>query len=133
MEEKSVILFDGVCNLCNDAVNFVIDHDRNNHFQFASLQSDFGKSILEKYLLQNLNLDTFVLIENNKAYLKSTAALRVCKRLGFPFLIAFPFIIVPKFIRDGIYNWVAKNRYQWFGKSATCRIPTPELRNKFLG
>lgn len=133
MIEKSILLFDGVCNLCNGAVNFVIDHDSAYHFQFASLQSDFGKTILEKYNLQHLNLDTFVLIQNNNAYLKSTAALRVCKELGFPFYLAFALLTIPTFIRDGVYNWVAKNRYQWFGKSASCRIPTPELRDKFLG
>jgi len=133
MNPKSIILFDGICNLCNGAINFVIAHDSNNHFQFASLQSEFGKALLLKYKIKNTSLDTFLLVENDQIFIKSTAALRVCKSLGFPFYFAFSFIAIPLFFRDSIYNWVAKNRYQWFGKSATCSIPTPELIDKFLG
>ncbi|MBK5208156.1 MAG: thiol-disulfide oxidoreductase DCC family protein [Flavobacteriaceae bacterium] len=131
-ENKSIILFDGVCNLCNASVNFVIKHDKKKHFLFASLQSDAAKEILLQFNLKNLTIDTVFLVENNKIYDKSTAALKIAKHLGGGFKTFYLFFIVPKFLRDWIYNFVANHRYQWFGKRESCMIPSPELKNRFF-
>ncbi|MEM1136113.1 MAG: DCC1-like thiol-disulfide oxidoreductase family protein [Bacteroidota bacterium] len=127
----SIILFDGVCNLCNGSVNFIIDYDKANSFKFASLQSEKGKTLLKKYQL-DLQLNSIVLIENGKAFQKSTAALRISKKLSFPFFLLSFFLFTPRSIRDFAYDMIAKNRYAWFGKSDSCRIPTPELQTKFI-
>ena len=132
MYQHSIILFDGVCNLCNGAVNFVIKRDNRNQFLFASLQSEEGKRILEEHNFPENKMKSFFLVENRKVYDRSAAALRVVKRLTGLWPILYGLIIVPKFIRDGIYSWIAKNRYQWFGKKDECMIPTPELKAKFL-
>ena len=132
MGEGGIILFDGVCNLCNRAVQFVIKRDNKNYFRFASLQSDIGQQILRQYTLPTNITDSFLLVENEKVFDRSTAALRVLKQLKnlWPFLYAF--IIVPKFMRDAVYNFIARNRYRWFGKTDECMLPTPELQSKFL-
>lgn len=132
MYQHSIILFDGVCNLCNGAVQFVIKHDNKNQFLFASLQSEEGKHILEDYNFPTNEMDSFLLVENGKVYVRSTAALKVLKRLSGLWSLLYGFIIVPKFIRDSVYNWIVKNRYQWFGRKDECMIPTPELKAKFL-
>lgn len=132
-ENKSIILFDGVCNLCNASVNFVIKHDKKGQFLFASLQSDAAKEILLQFNLKNLNTDTVILVEDNKIYDKSTAALKIAKKLDGGFKAFSVFFIVPKFLRDWIYVFIAKNRYKWFGKRESCMIPSPELKNRFLG
>lgn len=128
-----VILFDGVCNLCNASVNWIIDRDKRNVFQFASLQSDYGKSVIEQYNIKGNYMDTVVLLEGNKIYLRSEAALRILKHLGGIYSFLYLFIITPTFLRDFVYNLVAKNRYKWFGKQDNCRILTPDLKAKFLG
>jgi predicted DCC family thiol-disulfide oxidoreductase YuxK len=130
--QHPVILFDGVCNLCSGAVQFIIKRDKKNLFKFASLQSAFGQDVLNKYNLPTHELSSFILLENDGIYTRSTGALKVAKQLsgGWPLLYAF--IIVPRFIRDGVYNYVAKNRYRWFGKKQECWLPTPTLKNKFL-
>lgn len=132
MNNKFIILFDGVCNLCNGTVQFIIKRDKKNQFHFASLQSESGQHLLAKYNLPLNDYNSFVLIEDDKVYTRSLAALRVAKKLKglWPFL--YGFIIVPKFIRDGIYKWIAKNRYKWFGKQDSCMVPTYELRARFL-
>ncbi len=127
-----VLLFDGVCNLCNGAVQFVIKNDKKKQFRFAALQSKAGNAFSKKYALPVENFDTFVLISNDKYYTRSDAALKVAKMLGGVWSLAYVFIIIPKTVRDAIYNWVAKNRYRWFGKKDQCMIPTPELRDRFL-
>ena len=132
MYQHSIILFDGVCNLCNGAVQFVIKRDNKDQFLFASLQSDEGKEILKEYNLPSNKMNSFFLVENGKVYDKSTAALRVLKKMNALWRLFYIFIIVPKFIRDGVYNWIAKHRYQWFGRKDECMIPTPELKAKFL-
>ena len=132
MYQHSIILFDGVCNLCNGAVQFVIKRDNKNQFLFASLQSEEGKQILENYNFPVNKRDSFLLNEDGKVYDRSTAALRVLKNLSWPWSLLYGFIIVPKSIRDSVYNWTAKNRYQWFGRKDECMIPTPELKAKFL-
>jgi predicted DCC family thiol-disulfide oxidoreductase YuxK len=130
--DQPIVLFDGVCNLCNGAVQFIIRHDKKNIFMFASLQSEVGRKILEQYNFPLDELNSFILIENNKAYTRSTGALRVAKKLNGLWPLLYGFIIIPKLLRDGIYNWVGRNRYKWFGKKDACMIPTPELKARFL-
>ncbi len=130
--EKQIILFDGVCNLCNASVQFVIKHDDKNIFQFASLQSEVGQRLIEKFGLSKTNLDSFILVRNNKAFTKSTAALLVVRQLKSVIKLLYGFIILPLFIRDSAYNVIAKNRYKWFGKKNECMIPSPALKAKFL-
>lgn len=126
-----IILFDGVCNLCNSSVQFIIKRDTAGYFKFASLQSESGQTLLKKCGLNN-NLNSFVLIENNKVYLKSSAALRVCSKLGTGWRILSIFRFLPPFIRDFLYDIVAKNRYKWFGKEESCMLPLPEWKERFL-
>jgi predicted DCC family thiol-disulfide oxidoreductase YuxK len=131
-DDKLIILFDGFCNLCNGSVNLVIDRDINDRFQFASLQSSSAKLLLQEFGEYQGSLDSVILIKNNRLYHKSDAALMIAQKLGGLWPLASIFFIVPKFIRDWVYGIIAKNRYKWFGKLETCRIPTPELRAKFL-
>ncbi|MGV8947003.1 MAG: thiol-disulfide oxidoreductase DCC family protein [Lutibacter sp.] len=131
-ESKSIILFDGVCNLCNASVNFIIKHDKKNQFLFASFQSDAAKEILLQFNLKNLNEKSVILIETGKVYDKSTAALKIAKQLKGGFKLLYGFIFVPKFLRDWVYNFLANHRYNWFGKRESCMVPSPELKNKFL-
>jgi predicted DCC family thiol-disulfide oxidoreductase YuxK len=131
-ENKSIILFDGVCNLCNASVNFVIKHDKKRQFLFASFQSDAAKEILLHFNLKNLNTDTVILIEDDKVYDKSTAALKISKQLDSGFKAFYAFIIVPKIFRDWVYNFIAKNRYRWFGKRESCMVPSLDLKKRFL-
>ena len=132
MKEHSIILFDGVCNLCNAAIQFVIKHDKQKHFKFAALQSNAGQQLLKQYQLPSQNFNSFVLIQNEKAYTKSTAALMVSKQLAGITKLLYGFIIVPPLIRNAVYNYIAKNRYKWFGKKDSCMLPTPELLARFL-
>ena len=132
MEYKSIILFDGVCNLCNNAVQFVIKHDYSDKFVFAALQSAIGQKLLQQYNLPQTGFDSFVLLQNGKVFLKSTAALQIAKQLSGPVKLLYGFIIVPSFIRNTVYTVVAKNRYKWFGKKDSCMIPTASLKAKFL-
>lgn len=131
MNNKAVILFDGVCNLCNGFVNFIIKRDRKNYFLFASLQSEAADALLKEYEVKE-TLKTIILIENKKIYKRSTAALRICRHLSGGWPLLYGFIIVPPFIRNAVYNLVAKYRYRWFGKKDQCMVPTPALKSKFL-
>ncbi len=128
---KKIILFDGVCNYCNSMVNLVIRRDKNDQFRFAPLQSATGSFLRNKYEIPE-TVDSFIYIEDEKVYLYSTAALKVCTHLGGLWPLMTVFLIVPGFIRNGIYKWIARNRYVWFGKKDTCMVPTPEVRSKFL-
>ncbi len=130
--DNHIIFFDGVCNLCNSTVQFVIEHDKKNLFKFASLQSPFGQKFLKGYNLPISHFNSFIYYRNGKVYTQSSAALYVARDLGGIWSLAFAFIIVPKFIRDAVYNLIAKNRYKWFGKKESCMIPTPDLKNKFI-
>lgn len=130
--KNPVLLFDGVCNLCNRSVQFVIKKDRKRIFRFASLQSELGMHVMQQYGLPVSDLNSFLLLENGKLYTKSTAALRLTRKLGGGWPLLYAFMIVPKFIRDGIYSWIARNRYKWFGKRDACWLPTPELKTLFL-
>jgi predicted DCC family thiol-disulfide oxidoreductase YuxK len=132
MAETSVLLFDGVCNFCNGAVNFIIDRDPEGRFQFASLQSPEGRALAAPHGIDGSAPSTMVLIEGGKAYTKSAAALRIARQLRAPWPLAFVAVIVPKPLRDAAYRYFAANRYRWFGRSESCRVPTPELRSRFL-
>ena len=132
MPEESIIFFDGVCNLCNSSVNFVIKRDKKSVFKFATLQSELARKILSDNSLLFTDLNSFVLVENGIVYTRSTAALRVCRYLNGWWPLMFGFIIVPRFIRDIIYNLISKNRYRWFGKKENCMIPTSDVKARFL-
>ncbi|MGO4730675.1 thiol-disulfide oxidoreductase DCC family protein [Paenibacillus sp. 2KB_22] len=127
-----IVLVDGVCHFCQGLTKWIIKRDPEGKYHFASLQSDVAKALLVKGNLSTDSMDTFVLIENEKYYTRSTAALRLAKGLKFPYPLLYVFIIVPKFIRNAIYNWVARNRYRWFGKDEACMLPTPEIKDRFL-
>ena len=131
IETHPLILFDGICNLCNGAVQFVIRNDRKSVFRFASLQSNTGKQLLKKYHVPE-KAQSFILIQYSKVYYKSTAALLVLKKCRAPFNWLYGFIIVPVFIRNLLYDFIAGNRYSWFGKRETCMHPTPEVSNRFI-
>ena len=128
----SIILFDGVCNLCNGAVNFVIKRDTGNVFKFTPLQEKQGVLLLKMHAVDTQKLDSIVLIENGNVYIKSSAALRIARKMSNLWPLFFVLLIIPSFIRDGVYDFIAKNRYKWFGKKEQCMIPTPGLREKFL-
>jgi predicted DCC family thiol-disulfide oxidoreductase YuxK len=130
-ESKSIVLFDGVCNVCNDAVNFIIDRDPRKRFQFASLQSEVGQRLRQEYSL-GTDLETMALIEGRRAYVRSSAALQVVRRLAGLWPLLYVAILVPTFIRDAAYRYFAHHRYRWFGKREACRVPTPEIRARFL-
>lgn len=132
MNLKPIILFDGICNLCNGAVQFVIRHDPDEIFLFASLQSEAGQQLLKQYNLPSTDFGSFILIQDNKIYTKSSGALKVAKQIKGAWSCLSIFTIVPKFIRDAVYTSIAKNRYRWFGKKDSCIIPTPELKARFL-
>ena len=132
MTEDSIILFDGVCNLCNSSVQFVIKHDTQQKFKFASLQSDVAKSILHDLAADTNSFNSVILVEEGKVHYRSTAALRIAKQLSFPYNLLYAFIIIPPFIRNAVYDYIAKNRYKWFGKQEECWVPTPELADRFI-
>ncbi|MFT5791923.1 MAG: putative DCC family thiol-disulfide oxidoreductase YuxK [Porticoccaceae bacterium] len=129
---QPLLLFDGVCNLCNSSVQYVIKHDKKQKFKFASLQSDAAKEILLQYEVKNSELDSIILIHKDTLFDKSSAILRLLKIMGGFHMLAFILIIIPKSIRDAVYDYVARNRYKWYGKKDSCMIPTIELKNRFL-
>ncbi len=135
-KEDHVILFDGVCNLCNSSVNFIIDRDRAGRFKFAALQSDEAVAYLGITDSLGANdpalLQSVVLYENGRLYTKSTAALRIARHLDGGWPLFYGFIVVPRPIRDAAYDIIARNRYRWFGECDACRLPTPALKQRFL-
>lgn len=130
--EHPIIFFDGVCNLCNSFVQIIIKLDKKAVFRFTSLQSEIGVSLLEKYRLETTRLETVVLIHQGKLFTHSDVVLEIALIFGGFWKIFYLFKIVPKSVRDFIYNWIAKNRYLWFGKKESCWLPTDELRARFL-
>ena len=132
-KHKKLILFDGVCNLCNESILYIIKRDRNNVFMFAPLQSNIGQQIIQQFNLETSKTNSILLYsESNGISIKSTAALQIAKHLGFPSNLMSKFFIFPPFIRNWVYDFIAKNRYKWYGKKEQCMIPTPELKAKFL-
>lgn len=129
---SAIILFDGVCNFCNGSVNFIIERDKENYFKFAPLQSEIGQKLLGEHGIDRNVTDSVVLIEDGKAYVRTTAALRIAKRLSGAWRYFYGFIVVPSFVRDVFYKLFAKYRYKMFGKQEACMMPTPEIRERFL-
>jgi predicted DCC family thiol-disulfide oxidoreductase YuxK len=132
--EKPVLLFDGVCNLCNRSVSFVIDHDATGTLRFASLQSNAGRRILESFgrAAPSGAPDTMVFVEDGKIYDRSTAVIRVAGHLRGAWRWLAAFEVIPRSLRDAVYRWIAARRYAWFGKAPSCRVPSPELKARFL-
>ena len=130
--DQRIVFFDGVCNLCQRSVQFILTHDPKAIFSFASLQGEVAKKILSSHQLDAGKMNSLVLLENGHVYIRSTAALRVAKQLSGIWTILYVFIIVPPFIRDAVYDWIARNRYRWFGKQETCWLPRTEWKDRFL-
>ncbi|MCZ8134551.1 MAG: DCC1-like thiol-disulfide oxidoreductase family protein [Algoriphagus sp.] len=131
-ETKSIVLFDGVCTLCNASIDFILKRDHKNRFLVGALQEPISKKVLSNFQIDPSYLDSLVLVENGQIYFRSTAALRIAKGLRGGWPLFYFLIVIPAFARDPIYDWIGKNRYRWFGKKSTCRIPTIEEREKFL-
>ncbi len=129
-----VVLFDGVCNLCNATVNFLIDHDRRRRLRFAAVQSDAAAALLARLGHTPVagDPDSILFVEGGRVYQRSTAALRIARHLSLPWKLGYVWVIVPRPLRDLVYKWIARNRYRWFGKRDACRVPTPELKERFL-
>ena len=132
LDINNIVLFDGICNFCDSSINRIIRHDKKNRFRFAPLQSETGKKLAKQYFIDTEKTDSIILIENNKAYTKSTAILRISKHLNTLYPLMYGFMIIPAFIRNFIYDFIARNRYRWFGKKDSCMIPTAEVRSKFI-
>jgi len=132
-KDKKILLFDGVCNLCNTSVQFVIKHDKTDIFRFVPLQSELGIKIINHIGIDTKHTDSFVLYEPGKAYYyKAEAALKAVAEFGGMYSLLQIFHVLPKFISNAVYDYVAKNRYKWYGKQESCMIPSPELKSKFL-
>lgn len=132
--EHPIVLFDGVCNLCNGTVQFIIDRDPKALFRFAALQSDAANAALAARgrTVPGGEPESVLLLDGDRVYERSDAALRIARRLSGAWRLFFVFIVVPRFLRDLVYRFIAKHRYRWFGKTEECRVPTPELRARFL-
>lgn len=132
METSSIVLIDGECLLCQGATKFIIQHDPAGRFHFASLQSDTGQKLLTKNGLPIDFMSGFVLIEDDRYFTQSTAALRIARQLRGLWPLTYGFILLPRFIRDTVYQYISRNRYRWFGKADHCMLPTPELKGRLL-
>ncbi|HWP90847.1 MAG TPA: thiol-disulfide oxidoreductase DCC family protein [Thermodesulfobacteriota bacterium] len=131
-KEQPIILFDGVCNFCSGIVLFTIRRDPEGIFKYAPLQSEAGQGLLRHFGLPTDDFNSFILVEGNKCYQKSTAILRIARRIEGLWPLLYLFVLFPRPVRDFIYDIVVKNRYKWFGKREECLIPTPEIRSRFL-
>lgn len=127
-----IVLFDGVCNFCNYWVNFAIRKDKKKKLLFTSLQGETAQSLLAPHGIDPVKLSSVILIDQGKAYTQSSAAIRICKYLGGGWKLFFGLMIIPKFLRDGLYNVIARNRYKWFGKKESCMMPAPDVKARFL-
>ncbi len=131
---QSIIIFDGVCNFCNAVVNFILARDKNNSFLFAANQSEAAQKILaENNIPLDIEVSTVFLYQDGKLYQKSTAALKIAQKLPFAWNLLYVILVIPRFVRDFVYDFIARNRYKWFGKKETCRLPNAAERAKFLG
>ncbi len=135
-DEAPTLLFDGVCNLCSRTVQFIVDHERAPTIRFCSIQSEAGRALLEKHgrldVVANADPDTMVFVEDGRAYDRSTGALKIAKHLRAPWRFGSVALVLPRFLRDLGYRFIAKNRYRWFGKTDSCLVPTKALRARFL-
>lgn len=127
-----VLLFDGVCNLCNASVQWVLEHDKKAVFRFAALQSEAGQAELRRFGLDTATFNSVVLVDGDHIFTQSDAAIEVAIRLGGFWALARFLKIIPRFLRDGVYNWIARNRYRWFGKKEQCMLPRAEWKRRFL-
>ncbi len=127
-----VLLFDGVCNLCNGSVQWVLLHDRKAQFRFAALQSETGQALLRQFGLDPAQLDTVVLVDGDRVFLRSDAPLEVARRLGGGWALLYAFKVLPRPLRNAVYDWVARNRYRWFGRQEACMLPRPEWKGRFV-
>lgn len=126
-----IILFDGSCNFCSTSVQFIVKRDPGAYYQFAALQSEAGRRLLTAYKVPE-DTDSLILIDNNRYYMKSSAALRICKHLNGGWKMFSLFLVIPRPLRDTLYDLIAKNRYKWFGRKKACPLPSPEMKNRFL-
>ena len=129
---QPIIVFDGVCNLCSGSVQFVIRHDHAGVFKFAPVQSVAGRELLQRHGIDPDAVNTFLLVENDEASVRSDAALRIAMRFAWPWRALTVFRVIPRPLRDACYDFIARHRYQWFGKREACMVPTPALRERFL-
>jgi predicted DCC family thiol-disulfide oxidoreductase YuxK len=132
LKDVPVVLFDGVCNLCNSSVIFIIKHDTGSKLKFASLQSPYGLEQMKKFNRPPTELNSVLLIKKGRLFQKSNAALEIAYMLDGLWPLLYGFKIVPRFLRDVVYDWVARNRYRWFGKKEACMIPTPDMKARFM-
>ncbi len=132
ISQQHLILFDGVCNLCNGAVQFIINRDPKSIFKFASIQSEAGQEYLKRFSISGPDLYSVILIKKGKVYDRSAAVFEIARDLSGLWPAFYPLKFIPAFVRDGVYKWIARNRYRWFGKQDQCMIPTPELKARFL-
>ena len=132
-KDKKIILFDGVCNLCDSTVQFLIKKDTKDVFRFAAIQSEIGQEIIKKIGIDTSKTDSIILYEPGKAYyFKAEAAIRIASELGGVYPLMKGFLVLPALINNSVYDYIAGNRYKWYGKKDNCMIPTPELKSKFL-
>lgn len=131
-QNTSIVLFDGVCNLCSTSVQFIIERDHKNVFQFAALQSEIGQQFLDRFKIDKNKIHSIILIQDDCFYERSDAALEIARRLGGGWSLLYFFKIFPRFIRDAAYDWIAQRRYRYFGKKNSCWVPTPELKSRFI-
>lgn len=131
-DQHPVIFFDGMCNLCSSTVRFVIKNDPGALFRFASLQSESGQQMLSTFKLPGSHFNSFILLQNGQIYTKSTGALIVARQLSGGWKWMSVLLIIPRFIRDGVYGFISNNRYKWFGKKTSCWLPTPALKQRFI-
>ncbi len=131
--ENGIVLFDGVCNFCHSSVNTIIRFDKKKYFRFAPIQSEVGQYLMAKHGLDPINFDSVILIDDNRAYTYSSAILNIARKMKGIYQLAYVCILVPPFIRNGLYKWIARNRYKWFGKKDACMVPTPDIRSRFVG
>ena len=130
-EDHTLILFDGECNLCHSWVKFILPKDKRGYFRFAALQSQKGKEIIHQFHIDTNKDDSVILVEKDKIYMRTTAGIRICKRLGFPSNLLLIFYLIPTFIRDRMYDFIAHNRYKWFGKKESCLMMQPGWKDRF--
>ncbi|MFG6496151.1 thiol-disulfide oxidoreductase DCC family protein [Fictibacillus sp. UD] len=130
--KEAVLLFDGICNLCNSSVQFILKHEKSSVLKFSAIQSEAGQKLLSRYNIDPVHTNSVILIKDGKVYTESDAVFATSQFLKFPFNLGKVLVIVPKPLRNFLYKKVAKNRYRWFGKKDSCMIPTPDLKNRFL-
>ncbi len=132
MSQQHIIIFDGICNFCNSSINFIIKRDHTNQFVFAPMQGPTAQKLIAHYQAENVGFDTFLLIKNDEIYYRTNAAIEIAQDLSGAWYLLKAFKIIPGPIRDYFYRLFARNRYHIFGKAAACRVPTEDLKHKFL-